>query len=569
MSSMENKNVQLPTSTHSGSVDSFNLNRFDIKNIDNEVARLSGLDRLVYDYLLAEGRLTPMSVRQSFMSVISEGISFHHLMLTQGTIKNDELIKVSLNLSPAELAKKELIDPTVPSELLKKHKIKLSAVAGDTVYLSTTRMESVAECALRPFFPYYNFYFTPVRTRDLQRYLEKSERYSKQQGTLLEVLVRKAIRRGVSDIHIIPGRDGYNVKFRELGVLTPEMTGSIDEYNQLVSKAKTEARLDPADRRTAQDGKFSIDFNGIMVDIRVSTLPVINQRESVVLRILNPENSQVQFKDLGITRADDLIKAFRSVHGVVLVCGVTGSGKTTTLGSSLRWVFDRYTQAINTVEDPVENEIPDIKQTPVDDRQGLTFPKALRAILRQDPDVAMVGEIRDKETADIIFTGADTGHMMIGTLHTGDIRTVVSRLLGLGVELDKILNQLRGIIIQSLIRVVCKSCGGEGCVSCHGKGYKSRTVVSETVYLKNRDEVAKLLDHNIPRWWDTILDDAFAKYRNGITDRNEMIRSFDTQFFEYEDERARQDVHQVFSREITPSEFLKMYPDHQHLLEKN
>lgn len=547
--------------------DAFNLNRFDLKNIEHEVNRLSGLDALVYQYLLGEGRLTPMLIRQSFMTVISDGISFHHLMLTQGIIKNDELIQVSLNLSPAELAKKELIDPTIPAELLKKHKIKLSAVTEKTVFLSTLRMEMIAKLALEPYFPYHDFYFTPVRSRDLVRYLEKTERYSKMQGTLLEVLIRKAIRRKVSDIHVLAGRDGFTVKFREHGDLTPEMTGSIEDYNLLVGKAKTEARLDPADRRSAQDGKFSIDSNGIMVDIRVSTLPVINQRESLVLRILNPENSQVQFKDLGITRIDELTKAFKSVHGVVLVCGITGSGKTTTIGSALRWVFDRYTQAINSVEDPVENEIPDVKQTAVDPRSGLTFAKALRAILRQDPDVVSVGEVRDNETADIIFMGADTGHMMIGTLHVGDIRGVVSRLLGLGVDIDQILNQLRGVIIQGLIKTVCQSCRGDGCVQCHHKGYTGRTVVSECVYLKDRETVQRLADYNEPRWWDTILDDAYFKYRQGITDRREMVNAFSTQFLEYEDECAKNDLVSVKAGVLSRETFAELYPAHVYLIQ--
>lgn len=540
--------------------DVFNLGRFDGARIQAEIDHFTGLDKAVYDFLLKENRLTPMLVRQCMMTVISDGTTFSRLMLTHGTVKSDELVQLSLELSPAELAKKEMIDPTIPSVLIRKHQIMLSAVTHDTVYLSTLKNRLIAEMALRPYYPNHQFYFTPSRPKSIFSYIDKAERYGKQQGTLLEVLVRMAIRAKASDIHIVPNRDQFSVKFRELGELLPKLTGGGDEYLQLVAKAKTEARLDPADRRTPQDGKFSLDYNGISVDIRVSTLPVVNGKESVVLRLLNPENSQVQFRDLGISKVEEILKAFRSSSGVVLVCGVTGSGKSTTIASALRWVFDRYSQAINTLEDPVENEIGDLKQTPIDDRAGMTYAKALRAILRQDPDVVFVGEIRDSETASTMFMGADTGHLMISTIHVGDIRTVISRLLSLNVEMDKILNQLRGILIQKLIRVVCKSCAGEGCSDCAERGYTSRTVVSECIYLKNRDDVSKLMDYQIPAWWESVLEDAYNKYRKGDTDRREMVSAFGTDFEEFEKECAASDSQKVIHGIWSEDQFCEMYP---------
>jgi general secretion pathway protein E len=231
-------------------------------------------------------------------------------------------------------------------------------------------------------------------------------------------------------------------------------------------------------------------------------------------------------------------------------------------------VFDRFCRSISTIEDPVENKISDIKQTQVDIRSGLTFSSALRSFLRQDPDIIMVGEVRDIETAQIMFQAAETGHLIVATLHVKDIRGVITRLEFLGVDREKILNQLRGVLVQKLIRVVCKACRGKGCPDCFGRGYTSRTVVSECVYLRGREQVLKLMQPEAPNWWDSIIDDAYKKYRAGITDRVEMVYSFGTDFVEYEEDMALSALELVNDGKLTACQFKADFPANHVLIER-
>lgn len=546
--------------------DNYGSSRFEQSHMDAIVATFRGLDKIVYDYLTENTLITPMGLRQSCMEVMSSGRDFAGLMLSQGFIKQDMLVQLSLKIDPSELSGKELIEPSIPASLLIKYKIMISAITDTHIYLSTLQNRRLAKIALSKIFPYHRFHFTPAKPKRVLSYLEKVDRYSRVQGTLLEVMIRKAIREKISDIHVYPTQNGYNVKVRYLGQLYVERVGDIDEYLNIVTVAKTSSGLDPADRRTPQDGQFRIDYNGRGVDLRVATCPTIGGKESLVIRILDPENSQVHFNELGITQSGEIVKALQSPNGVVLVCGVTGSGKSTTITSAQRWVLDRFSQSINTIEDPVENELSDVKQTQVDHRSGLTFAKVLRSILRQDPDVVVLGEIRDEETAQITFRAADTGHLLLGTLHVKDVRGVISRLLDLKVEKEKILEQLRGVLVQKLIRVTCQHCHGEGCAECFEKGYVRRTVVSEAVYFKDRNDVKKLLDYDSPKWWNSIIEDAYAKYRNGETDRKEMIRSFGPEFEEIEDHEAKRNLDDVLTGRLSPAEFEKLFPAHISLL---
>lgn len=546
--------------------DLYGTSRFEQSHLDAITASFRGLDRIVFDYLTENELITPMGLRQSCMEVMSTGKDFAGLMLNQGFIRQDKLVELSLKIDAGELSGKELIEPSIPANVLTDNKIMLSAITDTHIYLSSLKHKKIAENALSRYFPHHRFFFTPAKPKRVLSYLEKVLRYSKMQGSLLEVLVRKAIREKVSDIHVYPSKTGYNVKVRYLGQLYVERVGDVDEYLQLITMAKTSSGLDPAERRSPQDGQFHIDYNGRGVDLRVSTCPTIGGKESLVIRILDPENSQVHFNDLGITRGDEIVKALRSPNGVVLVCGVTGSGKSTTITSAQRWILDRFSQSINTIEDPVENELSDVKQTQVDVRSGLTFAKVLRSILRQDPDVVVLGEIRDNETAQITFQAADTGHLLIATLHVKDIRGVVSRLLDLGVEKEKILEQLRGVLVQKLIRVVCPSCHGNGCEHCFEKGYVSRTVVSEAVYLRDREDVKKLVDYDFPRWWDSVLEDAYKKYRQGVTDRKELLSAFGPAFEELEDREANINADLVFSGRLSPIDFERLFPEHKHVI---
>ncbi len=555
--------------------DIYATSKFDGKRVELIVSNFRGLDKIVYDYLMETGRITEQALRQACLEIDTTGRDFKTLMLNHGAIKQDQLVELSLKVDPGELASKELIEPSVPHKLLSRFKIMLHAITDSHVYLSTLSNRRLAERAMLNYFPNHKMYFVSAKVIKIFDYLEKVERYGKQQGTLLEVIVRKSVREKISDIHIYPTREGYNIKTRYLGQLYVERVGGLEEYNSLLTKGKLEARLDPANRRTPQDGQFDIDYNGRRVDLRVATCPTIGNKETMVIRVLDPENSQVHFKDLGITQVEEVIKALRSPNGIFLICGVTGSGKTTTATSALRWVLDRFSQAINTIEDPVENEVSDVKQTQIDPRSGVTFAKVLRSILRQDPDVVVLGEIRDDETAQIAFQAAETGHLLMGTLHVKDIRGVVRRLEYLGVDREKILGQLRGVLVQKLIRTVCPACNGqpiegvEECDVCNGKNYTGRTVVSEAVYLHDSDDVGKMMDDNVARWWDSIVEDAFKKYIAGETDRREMVRSFGPDFEHQERIEAKKAATLVMSGEMELQHFTTHFSNFSSLLEKH
>jgi type II secretory ATPase GspE/PulE/Tfp pilus assembly ATPase PilB-like protein len=550
--------------------DIYGTAKFNKSRIERIVADLSGLDKIVYDYLTESNRITEQGLFQACMELASTNRDFTTLMLNHGAIKQDQLVELSLKVDPGELSGKELIEPSIPYRILREFKIMLHAITDAAVYLSTLSSATMAERALKNFFPRHKFYFVSAKVRRIISYLEKVEKYGKQQGTLLEVIVRKAIREKCSDIHIYPTRDGYNIKTRYLGQLYVERVGGMEEYHSLITKGKLESGLDPSNKRTPQDGQFEVDYNGRPVELRVATCPTVGNKETMVIRVLDPENSQVHFKELGITRVDDVINALRSPNGIFLICGVTGSGKTTTATSALRWILDRFSMAINTIEDPVENEVSDVKQTQIDPRSGVTFAKVLKSILRQDPDVVVLGEIRDDETAQIAFQAAETGHLLIGTLHVKDIRGVVDRLEYMGVDKEKILGQLRGVLVQKLIRTTCQTCHGEagGCEDCGDKMYTSRTVVSEAVYLHDRAAVKKMMDHNNERWWQNIIEDAFNKYIEGKTDRREMIRSFGPDFEYHEEKEAKRYAALVVDGKFSVADFTKMFSKHEHLLTK-
>jgi general secretion pathway protein E len=555
------------TEIESVSNDTYNLSQFSESHINKIIDKFKGIDRVVYEYLIENKLISEMDLRQSCMEMKDTGQGFASLMAGKGAVDREALIELGSKVDPRELSTRELIDPSIPFTILKENKIMLHDVTLTHVYVSTGGSENIARRVLKPHFPDRIFKFLPYRVKAAINYMESIEKYGKQEGTLLEVLIRKAILDKVSDIHVYPSRTGYNVKVRYLGQLYVERVGGLDEYLSLTAKGKLSAKMDATDRSTPQDGQFDIDYNGRRVDLRVATCPTLHQKETMVIRILDPLNSQVHFKDLGITKSNEIERALRSPNGVVLICGVTGSGKTTTVTSALRWVLDRYSMAINTIEDPVENELNDIKQTQINHRAGVTFPKVLRSILRQDPDVVVVGELRDDETAQIAFQGAETGHLLVGTLHVKDVRGVVGRLEKMGVERERILTQLRGILVQKLIRVVCPSCHGKGCPSCKEKGYTARTVVSEAVYLSGPEDVEKLVDRSKSRWWDTIVEDAYKKYRKGVTDRREMIRSFGPDFEDHEEKDAIAKLDEVKSGQLQACDFEDMFPVHKHLIE--
>ena len=304
---------------------------------------------------------------------------------------------------------------------------------------------------------------------------------------MINALLTQALREGASDIHIEPFEQISVVRFRIDGTLRDVVRPRKGIHASLISRIKIMAQLDIAEKRLPQDGRITLRVGGKPIDVRVSTLPT-GHGERAVLRLLDKEAGRLSLHKLGMSDAvqrqfDQLIA---QPHGIVLVTGPTGSGKSTTLYAALSRL-NAATTNILTVEDPIEYEVDGVGQTQVNPRIDMTFAKALRAILRQDPDVIMIGEIRDLETAQIAVQASLTGHLVLATLHTNDAPAAVTRLLDMGIEPFLLSSSLLGVVAQRLVRKLCTHCrrfDGQhwqavGCAECGQTGYQGRVGIYE------------------------------------------------------------------------------------------
>ena len=313
---------------------------------------------------------------------------------------------------------------------------------------------------------------------------------------MINALLTQALREGASDIHIEPFEQTSVVRFRVDGALRDIVRPRKAIHASLISRIKIMAALDIAEKRLPQDGRITLRIGGKGVDVRVSTLPT-GHGERAVLRLLDKEASRLDLSHLGMDEA--LLRQFDSLinqpHGIVLETGQTGSGKTTTLYAALSRL-NATTTNILTVEDPIEYDLNGVGQTQVNARIDMTFAKALRAILRQDPDVIMIGEIRDLETAQIAVQASLTGHLVLATLHTNDAAAAVTRLLDMGIEPFLLSSSLIGALAQRLVRKLCPACNRQdaegqwhpvGCEKCGHTGYTGRVGVYEL--LETTDQI--------------------------------------------------------------------------------
>lgn len=370
---------------------------------------------------------------------------------------------------------------------------------------------------------------------------------------LINALLAEAIRENASDVHIETFEKDLVVRFRVDGVMREVVRPKRELAPLLVSRIKVMARLDIAEKRIPQDGRISLRIGGREVDVRVSTMPA-SSGERVVLRLLDKQAGRLRLENLGMAPSDlaRLQGVVHKPHGIFLVTGPTGSGKTTTLYASLAELSAR-TINILTVEDPIEYNLAGIGQTQVNTKADMTFARGLRAILRQDPDVVMVGEIRDLETAEIAVQASLTGHLVMSTLHTNTAVGAVTRLMDMGVEPFLLSSSLVGVLAQRLVRTLCPDCrvqrsattaelqflgepeaqvyDANGCESCSQTGYKGRTGIYELVVVDDtirqlihdcvsEQELAKYARQNAPG----IRDDGKEKVLAGTTTVQEVLR---------------------------------------------
>lgn len=372
---------------------------------------------------------------------------------------------------------------------------------------------------------------------------------------LVNLIIMQAVKDKASDIHIEPTEDNIFVRYRIDGILQEAQQMPKHLHSAVVSRIKVMANMDIAETRNPQDGRIQLKMESKQLDLRVSSFPTV-YGENLVLRLLDKSSLILGLSELGFSARDlqDFDRMIRYPNGIVLVTGPTGSGKTTTLYATLS-AINTVEKNIITIEDPVEYEIPMIRQTQINPKAGLTFANGLRSILRQDPDIIMVGEIRDKETADVAIQASLTGHLVFSTLHTNDAAGSLTRLIDMGVEPYLISSSVIAILAQRLVRVICPKCKikyipgdevikdlglsgkmefyrGKGCMQCKNSGFSGRIGIFELLVIGEEIKnmvTAKTPANEIKRkcvslGMRSLYDDGLEKVKNGITSIEEVLR---------------------------------------------
>ena len=389
---------------------------------------------------------------------------------------------------------------------------------------------------------------------------------------LLDAIIVQGLEARASDIHLEPGTDSDRVRYRIDGVLQQAQSIPMERHTALVSCVKLMAGMDIAEKRKPQDGRTQITHGSQKIDLRVSSMPTI-LGEKIVIRVLDSEAGQLRLEDMGFT--EENLKQYRNMYkasyGLVLITGPTGSGKTTTLYATLQ-ELNQTERNIITIEDPVEYRMEGVNQVAVNTKIGLTFASGLRSLLRQDPDTIMIGEIRDRETAEISIQAALTGHLVFSTLHTNTAPGAITRLLNMGIESFLVASALRGVVAQRLVRKLCPACKKEypvdetvwegnlfqnrscrdrneddidlhksytlfrqeGCEECRHSGYLGRMAIHEVMPV-NTSLADKIIHRSSEKeLWEaakaefpglvSLEEDGMCKVRKGVTSVQELLR---------------------------------------------
>lgn len=351
---------------------------------------------------------------------------------------------------------------------------------------------------------------------------------------LIDYLIEKAHTNKVSDIHIDPSAHDIRVRFRLDGVLQEVHKLPRKIHGEIISRIKILAKLRTDEHQASQDGRFRYTLPNAneFVDLRVSIVPTYHG-ENIVMRLLSDNKENFSLENLGFCKSDEnkIRDALKKTSGMILVTGPTGSGKTTTLYTLIK-ILNSPEVSIITIEDPIEYAVSDIEQIQVNNHKGLTFANGLRSILRQDPNIIMVGEIRDTETASIAVNTALTGHLLLSTLHTNDAATTLPRLLDMGIEEYLVASTVSIAIGQRLVRKNCEYCKGKKCEKCNHSGYLGRICINEVLVASSEireailrkasaEEIKKIA---ISQGMTTMLEDGLYKVELGLTTKEEVLR---------------------------------------------
>lgn len=508
---------------------------------------------LVLEMLLKNKMITRQNIAERREVAKRSGISVLDLLLKDRVVTQEKLVLIFHNEWGFELyaPRKDVLDPRVlplfSKEQARMHLVfplnqeyedQLTVLMADPTHEETLRnvkriadkrlkiLVAEQDCILELIGKHYYQKYANRESMDLMKPGESNESTPEPTIiTLVNDLIEEGVSRGASDIHVEAFAHKIQVRFRIDGVLKPVGQLNKETWKGVITRLKILGGCDIAEQRHPQDGAFTTTHEHRQIDVRLSIIPTIHG-EKIVLRLLDEKKFLVSVDDLGFSdEQQNLLKEIlEAPHGMLLVCGPTGSGKSTTLYSLLNGM-DPRTQNIITIEDPVEFQMEDINQIQVNEKTGLNFATGLRAILRQDPNVIMVGEIRDEDTAEIATRAAITGHLVLSTIHTNNAIASINRLMDMKIPLYLLSAALRGVISQKLIKRLCPNCrkkalAGEvekrllgtmdqdvelfypvGCSLCHGTGYQGRIAVQEVLKITRRirEAIGKGADYDTIR----------------------------------------------------------------------
>lgn len=507
----------------------------------------------VVKHLVENHLLEPAMARAATMEARVRGVAVSNVLGEKGTVPREKIVQAIESADVGMLANGVDYDVRLPKRLLRELKIVCHAQTDTKLMISSNSNLALVRQLIAPYLDGRELVEVPFSwskwaefEQNIDRIIEPDASRVRldndldprsvvsefaEDAEVLDLLIDYAAYQGVSDLHIEPQVHTYNVFFRYLGRRKLGHCGSIEQYERVCAMVKDRARVDPMERRIPQDGSFSTQVRGRPYDVRVATIPS-DGREKIVLRLLDPVRAQMALSQLGITLVDDWRRINEHRNGLVLIVGETGSGKTTTLNATIR-EMERLEQAVYTIEDPVEYRIPHVTHVQVNNNVGLNFASAIRAFVRGDPDIIMVGEIRDPETAAKAIQAAETGHLVIATIHAESVPMAIQRLRNLNVKVEDFESLLRGVMIQFLVRTLCSECKGEGCENCFNEGYSGRTVISEVVRVRAPSDVAKMMStKEEDKFWRPLWQDIESKLLAGVTDGREIYRNFSAELEE-------------------------------------
>jgi len=538
----------------------------------------------VWDMLVEKGLLLPEQLALAKKQAKEQNEPLRQTLIKLGMITEQELLenisdyleipivdistfnikKETLNLVPENLAKKYMIIPlykisnTLTIAMVDPFNLyaidELRSKTGLNVKIVISTEKNIKKAIEKYYGSIHSYEFQDVSEGEetvLTKWVEDAPAVN-----LVNNIIEKAVRLKASDIHIEPEENSLRIRMRIDGILREVATPPKEYFNGIISRIKIMSNMNIAEKRIPQDGRASVTVDGKEIDLRVSTIPT-SFGENMVLRLLDKTRLILPLEKLGFSQKEE--KLYKSViqktNGLILVCGPTGSGKTTTLYSTLSRIKS-IEKNIITIEDPIEYQLETIRQMQVNPKVGITFSSGLRSILRQDPDIIMVGEIRDTETASIAIQSSLTGHLVFSTLHTNDAAGAITRLLDMGIEPYLIASSLRAVIAQRLVRKLCPKCKTKrtiteeeiailsgiekntevydpvGCPECNNTGFSGRIGIFELIIVDDKikklilkksasDEIKKAA---VESGTDTLMKNGIEKIKSGITSIQEILR---------------------------------------------